>query len=182
LRKSIITEKEAGELKFKLAAAEGIIGGLVDSGVDRISVLFRITDVETYSPIWVASIKQGEDTSQAKDALKEVLDLLPLPAQVLQVKDGKVIGGPTQEALDSFLDSELSAQPELSSGLENGSQYAVGLLVFGNPETRRVIREMFPDLPPPFEEATGELIADKSDWGGLFLPQYDTRQKMRPRT
>ena len=35
---------------------------------------------------------------------------------------------------------------------------------------------MFSDLPKPFEEATGELLADKVAWGGLFVdlpPEID---------
>ena len=74
-----------------------------------------------------------------------------------------------QKELDSFLKSNSSTHPQLSGGLKSGRQNAVSFLVTGSPETRRVVREMFSDLPKPFEEATGELLADKVAWGGLFV-------------
>ena len=78
--------------------------------------------------------------------------------------------------MDSFLKSNSSTHPQLSGGLKSGRQHTVSFLVTGSPETRRVVRKMFSDLPKPFEEATGELLADKVAWGGLFVdlpPEID---------
>lgn len=49
-----------------------------------------------------------------------------------------------------------------------------GLLVMGTPDTRRVVREMFPPLPVPLDGVDGGLLADKVRWGGVvvtFPPQ-----------
>lgn len=65
-----------------------------------------------------------------------------------------------------------------SEAIKTLDQHTAGLVIFGNQETRRGIREMLPNLPKPFNEATRELIADHANWGGLFLdipPETDLK-------
>ena len=165
----LLAEENANEEKLMLATAQGVIGTLTDNGVERISILLRLSDVGTYSPLWVARIKKGGDIAQGIEALEGTLEGLPLPKQVLQAKGDLIFGGPSQAEIDSLFTESDSANRRLTSAIETMRQHQVGILVFGNPETRRVIREMLPSLPQPFDEVTGELIADHTDWGGLFL-------------
>ena len=88
---------------------------------------------------------------------------------MLQAKDDLIFGGPSQTEIDSLFTKSASANRQLTDAIETLRQHQVGILVFGNQETRRVIREMLPSLPQPFNEATGDLIADHTDWGGVFL-------------
>ena len=174
----IVSTEEAADIRLQLRAAQGVIGGLIDSGVERVSVLLRVHDLETYNPIWVASINGKKDVDQAADALKSVIAMLPIPPQVVQVQGNQIIGGPSQEALDVFLASDRSTARQLSSGLATLDRYTAGVLVTGSTQTRRAVRELFPSLPQPFEEASGELFADQADWGGLFIdlpPEIDLK-------
>ena len=57
----LLAEENANDEKLMLATAQGVIGTLTDNGVERISILLRLSDVGTYSPLWVATIKQDGD-------------------------------------------------------------------------------------------------------------------------
>ena len=95
--------------------------------------------------------------------------MLQLDKRTLQAKDGLIYGGPSQAEIDSLFAENAAADRDLSAAIKMMNQHTAGVFVFGNQETRRVVREMLPDLPKPFTEATRELIADHTDWGGLFM-------------
>lgn len=50
---------------------------------------------------------------------------------------------------------------ELWQSLGNG---AIGFVIFGDADSRKVVRELMPALPPPFEAITAELVANKLKW------------------
>ena len=125
--------------------------------------------LEVTVPLWVATLKQGSDTVEATEALKATLDMLQLDKKAMQARDGLIFGGPSDAEIDSLFNESDAADRRLSGALKMMDQHTAGIFIFGNEETRRVVREMLPDLPKPFSEATRELIADHTDWGGLFL-------------
>src|SRR5690606_20136760 len=43
------------------------------------------------------------------------------------------------------------------------------LFVFGNADSRRVVRELFPQLPAPFQEIDGKLLADGVSWAAITV-------------
>ena len=163
------SEEEAGILKLQARLAQSAVERLSDSGVKRISVLFRLSDFGAYSPLWVATVKKGGDVAEATEALKAALDSFQLDKRALKVRDGLIFGGPSETEIDSLFTENAAAKRDLSAAIKLLNQHTAGVFVFGNQETRRVVREMLPDLPKPFNEATRELIADHTDWGGLFL-------------
>ena len=168
-RVGLVPKKEGDSLRKNLPAIKGAVSALTDAGVERISILFRPSDIRSYLPLWVASIEAGGDIDAATDALRGLLSPLPPQAkQVLQAKDGLVFGGATQAEIDSLFVESDRGDRDLSELIEMMHQHTVGIIIFGNHETRRVIREMLPDLPKPFNEATRDLIADHTDWVGLF--------------
>ncbi len=61
---------------------------------------------------------------------------------------------PRQEAIEAL------------AGLEGAD---VGVVLFGDADSRRVEREMLPALPPPFAEIDGRLIADGCAWGAVAV-------------
>ena len=169
LELGLFSEEEAGILKLQLRLAQGAIKSLTDSGVERISVLFRLSDFGAYSPLWVATVKKEGDVAEATEALKATLDIFQLDKRALKVRDRLIFGGPSQTEIDSLFAENAAAERDLSAAIKMMNQHTAGVFFFGNQETRRVVREMLPDLPKPFTEATRELIADHTDWGGLFL-------------
>ena len=169
LELGLFSKEETEILKLKMLRAHSAVEGLSDSGVERISVLFRLSDFGTYSPLWVATVKKEGDVAEATEALKATLDILQLDKRALKVRDGLIFGGPSQAEIDSLFAENAAASRELSESIKILNQHTAGFVVFGNQDTRRVVREMFPDLPQPFKEATRDLIADHTDWGGVFL-------------
>jgi len=79
----LVAESEAKNIKFSATAAQGWVSGLVDSGVQRITVLGQISDIQTQAPIWVATLKTGEDPEVALEALAGTVELLPIKSQAL---------------------------------------------------------------------------------------------------
>ena len=154
-----------------LTDAQSSIDKLTENSVRRISILYRLSDVraDVYSPMWVATIAEGGDIDQATETLKETLDTFQLDKRAMQARDGLIFGGPSDAEIDSLFIESDAENRQLSGALKMMDQYTAGIFIFGNEETRRVVREMLPDLPKPFNEATRELIADHTDWVGLFL-------------
>ena len=168
---SLLTARDINELKSVLTLAQDAFDKLTKNDVQRISLLYRLSDfrANTYSPSWVAELKAGGDATKATQALKATLDMFQLDKRVLQARDGMIFGGPSEAEIDSLFAESDAAKRDLAEAIKNLDQHTAGFIVLGNQETRRVVREMLPDLPKPFSEATRDLIADHTDWGGLFL-------------
>ena len=166
---SLFPPGDTQKLKAVLTTAQDSVDKLTENGVQRISVLYRLSDYGANSPLWIAEIKKGGDTVKAIQALEATLDVLKLDKPALQAKDGLIYGGSSQAEIDSLFAENAAADRDLSAAIKMMNQHTVGVFVFGNQESRRVVREMLPDLPKPFSEATRELIADHTDWAGLFM-------------
>lgn len=165
----LISDEQIDSLKMQSAAMQGFVGELVESGVERITVLLRVSDINEMSPLWIASVNARKDVANAKDAIAATLELIPVDPQTLVVENGLIVGGQNQTDVDSLLNGNVSVVSQLKNAIETSKRHTVSLIVFGNPDTRRVVREMLPELPPPFQDATAELIADDIAWGGIFL-------------
>ena len=72
------------------------------------------------------------------------------------------------------LQSGKTGDRSIADGLSSMGNGAAGLLLFGDSDSRRVIRELMPELPKPFQEVTGEWIADELEWAGLQLDVNET--------
>ena len=166
---SLFPSGDTQKLKTVLTTAQDSVDKLTENGVQRISVLYRLSDYGANSPLWIAETKKGADSAKAIQALEATLEVLQLDKRTLQVKDGSIYGGPSQAEIDSLFAENAAADRDLSAAIKMMNQHTVGVFVFGNQDSRRVVREMLPDLPKPFNEATRELIADHTDWAGLFM-------------
>ncbi len=164
----IVPEAEAGNMKFSATTAQGAISALVDSGVERITVLPRMSDLHTQAPVWVATLANDANPEEALEALSSVADMLPIKSKTLAIRGGLIVGGPDQTTVDRWALGK-PKRPEFKAVWEELVGYQAALAVFGNKDARRVVREMLPQLPSPFEEATGDLVADRISWGGLKI-------------
>ena len=125
-------------------------------GAEHGYVLFRVSDVGHQGPSWVVSVsKQGKN--------------LQLPGH-WEVVDGVLLGGTTTAQLEHLKSSRPGKSPrDLTEAWAALGQGDCGLLVFGDKDSRRVVREMFPKLPAPLQAIDGKLIADGLLWGGVAL-------------
>ena len=93
----------------------------------------------------------------------------PLPTR-FAVTDGYVLAASNAEQLTALKASRRTAaaiRSEADAAAAQVESHAAALVFFGDTDSRRVIREMFPPLRPPFAGIDGRLIADGIRWGGL---------------
>ena len=150
----------------------------VDFGVQYAYLLFRVADIEHGGPRWVVPV---DDVNSAKTVLGLIMSGQPgsteldatarppgLP-EYWQIVDGTLIGGTTVEQLKQTVQTLPESPRDFSEAWSALGQGACGLIVFGDKDSRRVVREMFPKLPEPFAAVDGALIADGLEWGGISI-------------
>ncbi|MCA9168758.1 MAG: DUF1559 domain-containing protein [Planctomycetales bacterium] len=156
-----------------------VVQELHGAGVTRIYAMLRVVDIANKSPVLVV-VENGSDSAKARSVVGTLLGrLAPLgvPQKVRPRGKSMLIG--VSDSQLSQVEAALEKQrpsTELAQPLAQTDDSLAGLLLFGDPDSRRVLRETFPQLPPPFEAIDGRLIADEIEWGHVSL---HTRQEPR---
>jgi hypothetical protein len=101
--------------------------------------------------------ESGETTTRGNHS-----EILP---NVGQVVDGAVVCAMNDKQLKAYVDKPKGLnRPEATEALAAVSDAGAGVIAFGEADSRRVVREMFPQLPEPFAEIDGKLLADGVKW------------------
>jgi hypothetical protein len=192
LRIGIIPEPAQVDAQRDAATMQETYAALRKLGARRAYVLFRVSDVAEKGMTWIVEIDRGGNAADAAKFLNKWRQEFTPPA-----------GTPAAELRDFFLPKEFTAINEtiVAAGTEkqlsrvkNSSAKGenrpradfaqalaalgdadVGLAILGDAESRRVVREMFPQLPAPFIEIDGKLLADGVRWasvGATFPPKF----------
>ena len=169
------------EQAFSQAAdAQQQIQNLRQMGLSRIYALFRTSDINTGDPLFVVPVDEGNDP-------KLVLGLFEAAFRDRHSFDSKIVDDKIYLAHGkSRLDQILAQQPDderdFSSAFEAIEEASAALVIFGDSDTRRVIRELLPrfqvpanllfpgrDNLPEFPEIEGRLIADDLNWMAIRM-------------
>jgi len=192
LRVGIISEAEQADARRDVAALQTEASGLRQLAVRRAYVLFRVSDVAEGGMTWIVEIDRGGKAAEAAKSLNSGrAKFLPpagtpatglrdffLPKEFTAINETIVAAG-TEKQLARV--RELAAKgastprEEAIAALAGLGDADVGLAVVGDTESRRVVREMFPQLPAPFMEIDGKLLADGVRWasaGMTFPPKF----------
>ncbi len=146
-------------------------------GVGPVYMLLRTGDLAHGGPTWVAPVLAGGNPQQVVALLEKLLprnlprQWSPLPTR-FAVTDGYVLAASNTEQLTALEASRRTAaeiRSEADAAAADLESHAAALVLFGDTDSRRVIRELFPPLRPPFARIDGRLIADGIRWGGLTL-------------
>ena len=167
--------KEDAEAPQFIATAQGQLDALRKLGARRVYVLLRASDVTAGGTSLVVEVAEPGQTAAVLNAIKLLLDQIGgLDAigkpQVLAVRDNLVLGAVNDQRMKLLMESHTEkTRSEALAALDGLGDAGVGVAVFGDADSRRVVREMFPQLPAPFAEIDGRLLADGLHWGGLAL-------------
>lgn len=176
-RLSLIPEEEVEGAKAHAAAMQAAYAELPQQGATRAYVLLRVRDIFGGGPTWIIETNEAKATDPVIDLLRgwiepskslgDIADILP---KTLETEGSLVLGGGSGEGLKE-LRSNRTKTPRADAvaalaRLENADAGAV--IVLDN-ESRRVVREMFPQLPAPFQEINGALVADGVRWSGVAV-------------
>lgn len=139
-------------------------------GDRRLYVIAGLADMMpgTNGPLMIATAATGEDETQFK-AFAEKLQahflggVKPEFAAQVRVVDGKYLLIANKAAFARFDSIKPQPRPELVEKLADllKENAAVAAVVSPGPDARRVLREMWPQLPPPYSAITGPLLADR---------------------
>lgn len=177
-RLGLLPEAEPAALEQHAAALQKAYAELPKLGAERAYVLFRVSDVSAGGLTWIVTVKQGGNPAEVATFLNNVREKLApemkrswgdvlagyvLPKAFVAVSETIVAAGNEEQVARV---KELGAKPpaagrvEAIAALEALGDADAGLAVFGDPDSRRVVREMFPQMPAPFMEIDGKLLAD----------------------
>jgi len=158
--------EDRGEGVKKLRTLQKQIDELTDFGVRYVYALFRVSDISFGGPTWVVP---AGNRSAALAALQRIKasSLAPLLPKHLVATKGAVLGANTAEQLEQLKADRPTDPRDWSTAWKTLGSGHGGLLVFGDQDSRRVVREMFPKLPEPFQAIDGPWIADRLLWGGI---------------
>jgi len=152
----VVTAEDRDEMAGGLKMTQGLLDQVKALGPKYGYVLFRVSDVGHQGPSWVVPVSRRGKNPQ-------------LPGH-WEVVDGALLGGTTAAQLEQLKNSRPGKPSrDFSEVWASLGQSECGLLVFGDKNSRRVVREMFPQLPAPFQSLDGPLIADRLLWGGVAL-------------
>lgn len=170
------SSEERGQATNTMLMVQSQLDKANDLGAHYIYSLFRVPDVSHSGPTWVVPVAKG---GNAKAVMDMVLSGRPARFEIgrdvrlnflpdhCEVVDGAVLGANSAEQLEEFRTSRPLAKRDLSDVWKSLGQGHCGLIVFGDQDSRRVVREMFPKLPVPFHALGGPFLADRLLWGGI---------------
>jgi hypothetical protein len=138
-----------------------------EAGVARVYVLLRVADIMYKQPI-VIFTGTDQNIARLRQAVQtQLANLAPLGLpQPLQVKGSVLVAGASEAHLADFnaaIDRG-TTETDLTQLVSQTSGALAGLMVIGDRESRRVVRETFPQLPAPFTSLDGKVIADDLAW------------------
>ena len=167
----LIPETEREEVKQQTAAVQAKFDELTKLGARRAYLLVRVSDFFE-GPTLVVQVEEAGQAQAVADwlaALAEKAGVLGDAAAYVPrefVAEGSiVVGAGSSERLKKA--TAKRAGPPRAGAVEalavlDGAD--LGWVAFGDDDSRRVVREMFPQLPAPFMEIDGKLLADGLKW------------------
>ena len=167
----LVDTAEHDEAAQFATTAQARLNELVDAGVGRVYLLFRVSDVTNRGTSWVVPVAAGGDANAVLEVLREVTTRKQDAGQpkFWETVDGVVLGATTEKQLEHLKHTRPQTTRDLDDAWAAFGQGDIGLTVFGDDDSRRVVREMFPPLPEPLAALDGELLADGLLWGGFSL-------------
>lgn len=177
--------KSDTRLRHVVAGQEEVTGQLRDLGVGSIYILLRVNDFSRNNgPTWIAPIRQR--SPQVIAALEKLISQVPssspqlLPRHVALIGDS-IVGSPSREVLDDLKarrKGRAEIRPEVREAITQIGGGILGIAIFGDADSRRVIGELFPSLPPPFASIDGPFIANQIRWISVSIhtqPNHHTQ-------
>jgi hypothetical protein len=176
----VVPPEQLAAQRTTAAAAEQGYATLKQLGATRAYVLMRTSDIQYGGASWVIELGAGADATKVASLLESWVEkaiseqsfgneTLILP-QKFEAVGAVVLGASSDEQLALLKKVEAAAiRPDAAAALDALLASDGGFVAFGDPDSRRVLREMFPQLPQPFAAIDGKLIAEGVKWAGVTL-------------
>lgn len=171
-RLEFVMPRELEEVRQAARTFQETFAQLPARGARRAYVLLRPVDVLDGGPLWLIETEKPEQSTAIVEWLRPLLKQAEslgdaaayLPNEV-NARGSMVVAGHA-DRLKRLATTDLPVRGDAVAALAALDADA-GVVVFGNADSRRVLREMFPQLPAPFMEIDGRLLADGVRWGAV---------------
>lgn len=165
MKPELIAPERIGENAEKIQTG---ISGLTKNGADIVYLFFRTSDVVHRGPALVIPVAESGNPEEIKKLLSSS-KFSQLGIRQWGVVHGTLFGAPSEERLEEVSQISPNQDRDLDDAFAALGGGHCGLIVFGDDDTRKVVRDLFPKLPSPFEKLDGPLIADHLRWGGISI-------------
>jgi hypothetical protein len=176
-RLKLIPADQLENAKRDSAAAHAFYAELLKLGAQRAYLLIRASDFFQGGPMLAVEVAdEGQaqavadwltKTAEKAAGLGDVAQYLP---KEFEVRGKVVLGAASRERIKSLLaDRDEQPRQEALDALNAAGDADASWVAFGDVDSRRVVREMFPQLPEPFAEINGGLLADELKWIAVKL-------------
>ena len=167
----LVPEEHVAASRQKTTAVQQVFSQLPQRGARRAYVLVRASDLIEGGATWVIEVADGADKQGVIELIKPWIAAaqdkqnfgelgIALPRE-LAVAGNVILGAPSAERLSAIKSATpATPRPEALAALAALDDADAGVVVFGSVDGRRVVREMFPAIPPPFAEIDGRLLVD----------------------
>lgn len=159
------------KMQEELSETEGNIATLKEAGITRGYALLRMSDISAHGTSFVFPLKEGADSAKSKQVLDSVIEKLTGGKNKgfhfqTGFRDGALFAAEKEnfDRLKNEIADDSADRSDMLQAIDGGS---MGIVIFGDDDSRRVVKEMMPPLPGPFAKLNGELIADGAKWIGL---------------
>lgn len=164
---------EAGRLEVKEMEEprrewHGWIADLTKAGGKEIYVVVSLADLPMESPLLVVPLGEGADAPSVRRALMRI----PLFRLLSFNEFGKSLVSGSSAAMKRLRNGKPSVRPELSQAFAAAGNTTAQLLLLPTPDTRRVIEELMPALPPQMGGGSTRPLSHGLLWAaaGADLP------------
>lgn len=187
IRFGAIPEMEASKVTEGVAVLQKVYGNLEKFGVRRAYAVLRTSDVAERGMTWIVEIDSSGNAAEAASFLNKMRqDLKPRgagspgnavrdffhPGEFAVVSETIVAAGSPKQIermQELHANAASSSRPDVLEALAGLGDADAGVAIVGDADSRRVVREMLPQLPAPFAAIDGKLLADDVRWAGVAL-------------
>ncbi len=155
----------------QLPEAKKDVARLKEAGLSRAYALLRTSDIQAMGTSFVFPLSKGSDPENAIKIINEIVVKISgdkQPAYEIDYRDGALIASSATQ-FDRLQNNESESTVERSKIWNAVGSSSFGIVVFGDEDSRRVVKELMPALPSPFDSLNGDLIADGTKWIGMSL-------------
>lgn len=151
------TPQGATPVGVMLREAVGVLRELHQKGATSVALVAGVDDVRPdFGPLLLVRVEDAANLNAAAAVLAERLASLNATLRATAGRRGLLIG--SQPTLDRYSALQAKPRPDLTRPLTGERPFE--LIVSPGADSRRVIRELWPDLPSELASLDGRLIAD----------------------
>ncbi len=170
VQQKLVPADVAAEMSHMTGVAQEFLRQATKAGADHVIALVNQEDLslKRTPPLIVISVAEGQQAEKTIKSLRRILALLQIPDFEMESWNNSILGGTAAQIAKAKTRPSV-ARPNFANAWKKFGGHDAGAMIFGSNDTRRVLRELLPELDSPFERLSGKMIADNLISGGVSI-------------